>query len=247
MVQNSSSKWGHSPQRARSTWSVWNKTTPQTPQHANRLRIAWSKPLPQGANRTWSVWTKPSSPQTATNYSRSSNSRQPQTFINDAIKAFEIVVIDEAGENLGQMKRFDALALAQERGVDLVQMSYNPVDKVSTTKLMDYGKFLYDKKKSTKEKTKNAKKSWLKQIKFGYAVGTNDLLLKIKKTKEMLAEGYMVKISIKLKGRENIYSDKAIEKLIFIKDQLADVAKSQSPQPQQDKNTFAYTFVASHK
>ncbi len=242
MVQNSSSKWG-SPQRPRSAWS---KPSPQTPQHANRLRIAWSKPLPQAANRPWSVWTKPSSPQTSS-YSRPSSSRQPQTFINDAIKAFEIVVIDEAGENLGQMKRFDALNLAQERWLDLVQMSYNPVDKVSTTKLMDYGKYLYDKKKTTKEKTKNAKKSWLKQIKFGYAVGSNDLLLKIKKTKEMLAEGYMVKISIKLKGRENIYSDKAIEKLIFIKEQLADVAKSQSPQPQQDKNTYAYTFVASHK
>lgn len=83
---------------------------------------------------------------------------QAMVYINDKIKAFEVIVITEDGENLGKMKRFDALALAQEQGMDLVQMSYNPVDKVSTAKITDFGKYMYEKKKTTKEKKKSVNK-----------------------------------------------------------------------------------------
>lgn len=167
-------------------------------------------------------------------------------YINDKIKAFEVIVITDDGENLGKMKRFDALALAQEQWLDLVQLSYNPVDKVCTAKITDFGRYMYDKKKTTKEKKKTANK-WMKQIKFAYGIWTNDLLLKVKKTKEMLDEWYTVRIFVQLKWRENIYKDKIIEKLVFVQEQLKDVAKSQSPLPKQDKNTYSFVFMGLSK
>lgn len=171
---------------------------------------------------------------------------QNVVYINDKIKAFEVIVITDDGENLGKMKRFDALALAQEQWLDLVQLSYNPIDKVCTAKITDFGRYMYDKKKTTKEKKKSANK-WMKQIKFAYGIWTNDLLLKVKKTKEMLDEGYTVRIFVQLKWRENIYKDKIIEKLLFVQEQLKDVAKSQSPLPKQDKNTYSFVFMGLSK
>ena len=87
----------------------------------------------------------------------------------------------------------------------------------------------------------------MKQIKFAYGIWTNDLLLKVKKTKEMLDEGYTVRIFVQLKWRENIYKDKIIEKLLFVQEQLKDVAKSQSPLPKQDKNTYSFVFMGLSK
>jgi len=66
-------------------------------------------------------------------------------------------------------------------------LSYNPIDKVCTAKITDFGKYLYEKKKTTKEKKKTVNKG-MKQMKFAYGIGTNDLLLKIKKIRELLAD-----------------------------------------------------------
>lgn len=178
---------------------------------------------------------------------RESSDQQNVIYINDKIKAFEVIVITEDGENLGKMKRFDALALAQEQWLDLVQLSYNPVDKVSTAKITDFGKYMYEKKKTTKEKKKSVVNKWMKQMKFAYGIGENDLLLKIKKVKEMLEEWYTVRMFVQLRWRENIYKEKIVEKLMFIQEQLKDVAKSQSPHPKQDKNTYSFIFTALSK
>lgn len=177
----------------------------------------------------------------------SQSDQQNVVYINDKIKAFEVIVIADDGENLGKMKRFDALALAQEQWLDLVQLSYNPIDKVCTAKITDFGKYMYEKKKTTKEKKKNVINKWMKQMKFAYGIGDNDLLLKIKKVKEMLDEWYTVRMFVQLKWRENIYKDKIVEKLMFIQEQLKDVAKSQSPHPKQDKNTYSFIFTGLSK
>ena len=211
-----------------------------------------SRPAPtRVATWTWNVvrTVSPSrpTPQTRTPVTKTS-SPDPQNlvYINDKIKAFEVIVISEEGENLGKMKRFDALALAESQWLDLVQLSYNPIDKVCTAKITDFGKYMYEKKKVSKEKKKTINK-WMKQMKFAYAIGTNDLLLKIKKIKELLDEWYTMRVFVQLKGRENIYKDKVIEKFMFIQDQLKDHAKSQTPQPKQDKNTYSFVFTSLNK
>lgn len=65
-------------------------------------------------------------------------------------------------------------------------------------------------------------------MKFAYGIGTNDLLLKIKKIRELLADWYTIRVFVQLKWRENIYKDKIIEKFMFIQEALSDCAKSQT-------------------
>ena len=67
--------------------------------------------------------------------------------------------------------------------------------------------------------------------------------LGIKSLKEMLDEGYTVRVFVQLKWRENIYKEKVIDKLHFVQKELAVVARSQSPEPKQDKNTYSYMFL----
>ena len=215
----------------------------QTSSSPVRSWSQWSRPP------FWSWWVKkpltvvksPSAPRTDSN-SWDKRNDQSVLYVNDKIKAFEVIVIDEEGENLGKMSRYDALGLAKEKWLDLVQLSYNPIDKVCTAKITDVGKYLYEKKKVNKEKKKTANK-WMKQMKFAYGIGDNDLNLKIVKVKEMLDEGYTVRVFVQLKWRENIYKEKVIDKLHFVQKELAVVARSQSPEPKQDKNTYSYMFL----
>lgn len=110
---------------------------------------------------------------------------------------------------------------------------------ISTVKMVDYGKYQYQKGKEEKEKRKTQKPKVLKEIKLNYAIGDNDLALKIKKAKEFLTEKDNVKFSIKLKGREKIYAIKAIEKLKKIKDDLAEFGKAQYDMPKQEAHGYS--------
>lgn len=124
--------------------------------------------------------------------------------------------------------------MAEEAGKDLVQMKYDPESMTSTVKLVDYGKYMYQKSKEEKEKKKTQKPTTLKEIKINYATGENDLQMKLKKAIEFLQARYNVKFFIKLRGREKIYANKAIEKLIKIKNDLAEYGKSQFDTPKKE-------------
>jgi translation initiation factor IF-3 len=76
------------------------------------------------------------------------------------------MLIDQNGEQLGKVPRAKALAQAQELGLDLVQLSYDPKNKVATAKMIDYGKYMYDKKRKESEKKKQQKAKAQKELKF---------------------------------------------------------------------------------
>ena len=76
-------------------------------------------------------------------------------------------------------------------------------------------------------------------MKFAYGIGDNDLALKMKKVREMLDDGYTVRVVVQLKWRENIYKTKVIEKLIHIQESLIDAARPQTPRPKEERNTFS--------
>lgn len=147
-------------------------------------------------------------------------------FINDSIKANTIIVTDEDGTNLWTHRRDYALAMAEERWLDLVQMSYDFAKNTAICKIIDRGKYQYNKKKDENTKKKSANK-WLKEIDFKYNIWAADLQLKVKKWIELLWEWYMLRFVIKLKWRENIYKDKAKEKMVSVIDQLAESGKTQ--------------------
>ena len=160
-------------------------------------------------------------------------------YTNEQIKAPTIIILDEQGVNVWTFPRLKALAMAQEAWLDLIQMRYDQEKMTSTVKMADYGKYMYLKGKDEKEKRKSQKSTALKEIKLNYAIWMNDLLLKIKKAREMLTDKYNVKFFIKLKGREKIFADKAIEKLNFVTTELADVGKPQYEKPKVEMSGYS--------
>ena len=160
-------------------------------------------------------------------------------YLNEQIKAPNIIIIDEAWAVLWTYPRKRALEIAAEEGKDLVQMRYEQDTMTSTVKLVDYGKYMYQKSKDDKEKKKTQKPTVLKEIKLNYAIWENDLQMKIKKAIEFLKERYNVKFFIKLKWREKIYASRAIEKLVKIKGDLAEYGKSQFETPKQEAQWYS--------
>jgi translation initiation factor IF-3 len=116
----------------------------------------------------------------------------------------------------------------------LVQIAYNAEEMVSTVRLTDYGKYMYQKGKEEKEKKKQQKGKETKEIKISYAIGENDLNLKMKKMEEFLKAGVNVKISIRLKGRERMYMDKALERILFVKEALSSFGRAQYDVPKKE-------------
>jgi len=160
-------------------------------------------------------------------------------YLNEQIKAPTIIILDESWANVWTFPRKRALEMAEEQGMDLVQIRYDQTTMTSTVKMVDYGKYMYQKWKDDKEKRKTMKPIVLKEIKLNYAIGENDLQLKIKKATEFLKERYNVKFFIKLKWREKIYANKAIEKLVKIKSDLAEYGKSQFETPKQEAQGYS--------
>lgn len=137
---------------------------------------------------------------------------QFKQFINDMIKAPTIIILDENGASMGVFNRLDALRIAEERSLDLIQVTYNASTMTSTCRLMDYGKYQYLKKKGEADKRQNQSKG-MKELEISYNIGDNDLEMKINKGKEILNDGYQLRFAIKLRGRENMFKDKALSKI----------------------------------
>lgn len=109
-------------------------------------------------------------------------------------------VIDEEGKQLGILSRNEALALAKERELDLVEIS--PDAKPPVAKIVDWGKFNYQKTKQQNKNKKAAKALEMKQMRFGLKIGDHDLNIKMGKVKKFLETGHKVKITIFYRGRE---------------------------------------------
>jgi translation initiation factor IF-3 len=120
--------------------------------------------------------------------------------INDRIRAREIRVIDENGEQLGILAPFEALKIARERGLDLVEVSPNAVPPVC--RIQDYGRFLYEKEKSERAARKRQKVIVVKEVKFSVTVDEHDYQTKKNQAVRFLNEGDKVKASLRFRGRQ---------------------------------------------
>jgi translation initiation factor IF-3 len=114
-------------------------------------------------------------------------------------------VIGNSGEQLGIMSREEALKLAEEAGVDLVEISPNAEPPVA--KIVDWGKYQYQKMKEQQKNRRSSKQSELKQMRFGLKIGSGDLEIKLRKIRSFLAEGHKVRIQIFYRGRENAHKE----------------------------------------
>ncbi|MBQ1344453.1 translation initiation factor IF-3 [Candidatus Saccharibacteria bacterium] len=144
------------------------------------------------------------------------------TRINNEIRYDEVRVIGPNGEQLGIMSSRDAQLKARDLGVDMVEMAANANPPV--VKLIDWGKYQYQKMKEQSRAKKKAKSSELKQIRLGLKIGENDLNIKIRKIKEFLSEGHRVKIMIVFRGREMTHKEVGTELMNRIIDLLSEDA-----------------------
>lgn len=114
-------------------------------------------------------------------------------------------VIDEEGKQLGILSRQEALQLADERGLDLVEIS--PDADPPVCKIVDWGKFNYQRTKQLQKNRKTAKSLELKQMRFGLKISQHDLDIKMGKVKKFLEAGHKVKITLVYRGREQAHRE----------------------------------------
>jgi translation initiation factor IF-3 len=128
--------------------------------------------------------------------------RESAPLINQQIRAENVQLITQDGENIGIISRNQALRQAEEAGLDLVLIAQTGKEGVPVVKIMDFGKVLYEKKKKTIEAKKHQKVIQVKEIKMSPKIGEHDYQTKIKQAIQFLTSGKRVKITLSFRGRE---------------------------------------------
>ncbi len=142
---------------------------------------------------------------------------------NNRINSPEVQVISSNGENLGILNTNEAIAMAKEEGLDLIEIAPNA--KPPVCKIIDMGKFKYDAQKKANKAKKKQKIVLLKEIKLRPVTETHDYDFKVKNAKKFITKGDKVKFTIKFKGRELQHSHLGNELMNKIKEDMKDVGK----------------------
>ena len=129
--------------------------------------------------------------------------------INEEIRDREVRLIGEDGAQLGIMSSREALALADDKGLDLVKIS--PTANPPVCKIMNYGKYLFELTKKAKEAKKNQKVVEIKEVQLSMTIDVGDLNVKAKQTLKFLSQGNKVKVSIRMRGRQMAHSELGID------------------------------------
>lgn len=132
-----------------------------------------------------------------------------EALINEEIRAKELRVIAEDGEQLGIMSRDDALNMAEEKNLDLVCIA--PKAEPPVCKILDYGKFKYEQQKKEKEAKKKQHTTQVKEIRLSTFIEDHDIMVKAKTGAKFLKEGNKLKVSLRFRGRERDYVDRGRE------------------------------------
>jgi len=151
------------------------------------------------------------------------------TRLNGAIRAPQLRVVDSDGKQLGILSRAEALNLAQEQELDLVEISPNADPPV--VKIVDWGKYNYQKTKQQQANKRNTKSLDMKQMRFGLKIGDHDLEVKMKKVTGFLEAGHKVKITLFFRGRELAHKDIGFKLADRVIESFGDtIAVDQQPQ-----------------
>jgi translation initiation factor IF-3 len=158
---------------------------------------------------------------------RSAPEREPSgPKINDAIRAREVRLIDETGQNVGVVSKFDAMAKAEQAGLDLVEVS--PDADPPVCKILDYGKYKYQEQKKAAEARKHQKIVEIKEIKMRPGIDDHDYDVKMRAIKRFFEEGDKVKITLRFRGREMAHQQLGMAVLVRVKNDTEPIAKVES-------------------
>ncbi|GGF81434.1 translation initiation factor IF-3 [Azorhizobium oxalatiphilum] len=143
--------------------------------------------------------------------------------VNEDIRIREVQLIDQDGQNRGVLATRDALLLAQEAGLDLVEIAPNSQPPVC--KILDFGRFKYQNQKKASEARKKQKVVEVKEIKLRPGIDTHDYDVKMRAMLRFFEEGDKVKVTLRFRGREMAHQDIGYKLLQKLKEEVSTIAK----------------------
>lgn len=162
------------------------------------------------------------------------DSNEPR--VNQEIRAPRVLLIDESGNKLGQFQPRDAMNLARERGLDLVEVA--PQARPPVCRIADYGRLRYQRKKAAAQARRNQQSTQLKELKVRPKTDDHDMNVRIRKARDFLESGNKVKITVWFRGREHAHHDIGVEQCMRIADAVSDVSRIESRPRMDGRNMF---------
>ncbi|MEZ4457830.1 MAG: translation initiation factor IF-3 [Gemmatimonadales bacterium] len=153
----------------------------------------------------------------------STNERERRVRVNRMIRISPVRVISDSGEQLGVLAIDEALAMAEERGLDLVEVA--PMARPPVVKIMDYGKYKFEEAKAARAAKKKQHVIEIKEIKFRPGIDEHDFQFKVRHMREFLTEGNKVKVTMMFRGRQVTRLDLGKAVLDRVAETLADIGK----------------------
>lgn len=147
--------------------------------------------------------------------------------VNERIRAPMVRVVDEEGNQVGIIAVSEALKMARERDLDLVEVAANARPPVC--RIMDYGKYKYEYSKRQRKAKQKAHQTHLKEVKMGVKIGDHDLQTKLNKARQFLEKRDKVKFTVRFRGREIVHKELGEQLLQRAQEALADVAVVEVP------------------
>ena len=162
-------------------------------------------------------------------FQRRTRDRGPRS--NNRINALEVQVISNDGKNLGVLQTKEAIQIAKDEGLDLIEISPNA--KPPVCKIIDYGKLKYKEQKSKKEAKRKQKTIEVKEIKLRPGISKHDYEVKIRALSKFIADGNKVKVSLRFRGREMEHQNLGMKLLNKLTEEVSDYAKLEiHPKPE---------------
>jgi translation initiation factor IF-3 len=166
--------------------------------------------------------------------------------LNEQIRVSQVRLIDQSNEQVGIIKMAEALAMARESGLDLVEVA--PNNDPPVCRLMDFGKWKYDQKKKAHKAKVKQHQVVLKEIRLRPKTDAHDRQFKLKRARQFLAEGDKVQFTMLFRGREMMHLDLAVGKFNGIVAELSDIAKVEmAPKKMGRRMTMVMAPDQSHK
>jgi translation initiation factor IF-3 len=160
--------------------------------------------------------------------------------VNNEIKAEKVKLVDENRQYMGIFDLTIALRIAQERGLDLVEVA--PDSQPPVCRLMDFGRYLYEKKRQERESKKHQHQTQVREMRLSMKISNHDYQVKLNKIKEFLTKGDRVKVKLRLKGREVLHAHMGVSLIERLINDLKDIAREETP-PKQEDQLISVTLI----
>ncbi len=165
--------------------------------------------------------------------------------VNEQIRANEVRLIDNEGEQIGIQSLDDALDKAEERGFDLVEVA--PQANPPVCKIMDYGKYKYEQAKKRQKQKKNQNVMKVKEVQMGVKIQDHDFNVKLKQARRFLNDKNKVKVRIRFRGREMVHKDLGYDLMDRLIEETDDIGKVESGPKMEGHNMLMFLTPVSDK